>query len=304
MLYTLRRTVPPLQFELLPPTASPSGVPRLRIRPEALEYQPYPQPFSCSASAAQPTTRLHEIITRIGEICLSPELAHVMLFPTHAISYSLDLTTPLDFPQCYHELCHDPASILHAMTDIPSAHLMLDQSAKFLARFNEACLPPPTTIQYRQPLHLCAWKIDSPSRVLVYTGQSSPLNSETGEFKFLPHTLSKLLLDERSKRPAPSSIHLLSTEQDFTPEAIRQSLLHYSQTALVPHREQISVLLQKRQANPSPRFSSRGQQQHVTVLDHTLEEAAAVFTHPPTRNHSEIGLNQSPPWDKDHIDSR
>ena len=263
-------------------------------------------------SATQPTTRLHEIITRIGEICLSPELAHVMLFPTHAMSYALNLTTPLDFPEAYHELCRDPSSILCAMSDIPSAQLSPEHSAKFLAKFTESCLPPPTVVTYRQPIHLCAWRIESPSRVLVYTGQSPAVSPDMAQFT--PHTLSKILLDERSKRPSPSSIHLLSNDQELTPNAIRQSLLHYAQTALTPHRERISILQKKQETSHNSRnaqFSSRSApgprsmtQQYITVLDHTLEEAAAVFTHPPSRNHSEIGLNQSPPWDKDHIDSR
>lgn len=257
-----------------------------------------------------------------------------MLFPTHAMSYALDLTTPLDFPESFHDFCHDPPSILHAMTvspahDISPAHLSLDHSAKFLSKFHEACLPPPTTVTYRQPIHLCAWKIESPSRVLVYTGKHPVVGEQqellvTDPASFTPHTLSKLLLDERSKRPTPSSIHLLSNDQEFTQEAIRQSLLHFAQTALTPHRERISVL-QKRQGGSSTTSSGRQVhllrrgannnatititnssmvQQPLTVLDHTLEEAAAVFTHPPTRNHSEIGLNQSPPWDKDHVDSR
>lgn len=265
---------------------------------------------SCSCSSGshvQSTTRLHEIVTRIGEICLSPELAHVMLFPTHALSYAMDLSTPLDFPEPYHELCRDSTSILHAMTDIPSAQLSPGHSAKFLAKFSETCLPAPTVIRYRQPIHLCAWRIESPARVLVFTGKHPP--SPAISDSFAPHTLSKVLLDERSKRPTPSAIHVLTVDQEFTPAAIRESVLHYAQTQLTPHRERVSIL-RKSQQQPH-RYSSRWgggglslQQQHVSVLDHTLEEAAAVFIHPPTRNHSEIGLNQSPPWDKDHIDSR
>jgi hypothetical protein len=251
--------------------------------------------------------RLHEIITRIGEICLSPELAHVMLFPTHALSFAMDLSTPLDFPEPYHELCRHPPAILHAMRDIPDDQLSPAQSAKFLATFNASCLPPPTTIRYRQPIHLCAWKIESPSRVVVYTGKH-PTPSQGAHdplvpllsASFTPHTLSKVLLDERSKRPVPSAIHLLTTDQEFTPAAIRESVLHYAQTQLTPHKERVSLL-----ARSQLQRQGRGQQQqHVSILDHTLEEAAAVFIHAPTRNHSEIALNQSPPWDKDHVDSR
>ena len=307
--------MPPLQLELLPSTSSPSGVPRLRIKPAELQYQPYTLQVDRPAQATQPTTRLHEIITRIGEICLSPELAHVMLFPSHAISYAKELTTPLDFPESYHELCRAPRNVLHAMSDIASAQRAPAQSAQFLAMFTEACLPPPTSVTLRQPLHLCAWKIESPTRVLLYTGQSESAQPCPADLAlFTPHTLSKVLLDERSKRPVPSAVHLLGIDQEFTPNAIRSSLLHSMQSEPPPHRERITVV-QSHQHDPrhssgrqsSARFSSRRPAtgtQHSSVLDHTLEEAAAVFVHPPSRNHSDIGLNQSPPWDKDHIDSR
>jgi hypothetical protein len=194
------------------------------------------------------------------------------------------------------------------MQDIPpDGQLSPAQSAKFLAAFNASCLPPPTTVRYRQPIHLCAWKIESPSRVVVYTGKHPPPSQKEGQAdlaqllsgSFAPHTLSKVLLDERSKRPVPSAIHLLATDQEFTPAAIRESVLHYAQTQLAPHKERVSLL-----ARSQLQHQGRRQQQHVSILDHTLEEATAVFIHPPTRNHSEIALNQSPPWDKDHVDSR
>lgn len=306
------RSVPPLRLELFPASTSPSGLPRLRIKPEQLEHQPYlsPAPTTTSPSIQPPTTRLHEIITRIGEICLSPELAHIMLFPAEALAFSVptqDHTPTAPLPDAYHALCHDPTSVLYAMTDIPSAHLRLDQSAQFLKHFQEACLPAPKIIKYRQPLHLCAWKIESPSRILVYTGRhpsdheaiTASLRQES-PVPFLPHTLSKVLLDERSKRPTPSSIHLLNNDQEFAPSSIRASLLHYAQTSLTSHRERFTLLQQKQEHRPR----SKQPPSTFIVQDHTLEEAAAIFIEPCTKNHSEIGINQSPPWDKDHVDNR
>jgi hypothetical protein len=95
---------------------------------------------------------------------------------------------------------------------------------------------------------------------------------------FAPHLLSKALLDERSRRPTPSAVHLIPAD-DISPAAIRQSLLHYAQTILTPHKER----------------------QHQ---DTTLEEAIACLVHAPARNHSQLELHQAAPWDKDHIDAR
>jgi len=275
------RTLPPLELEFL------QG--RLRIVPRPLEFLPYhPEPQD-----AQPATRLHEIILRIGEICLSPEMAHVMLFPEQALAYANNLTTPLDFPEAYHRLCHDGPGVLLAMRELL---VKADIAEEFLSTFQHSCLPPPTTITYRQPLHVCAWRIEFPSRVLVFTGKHPQSHDDIAQ-GFMPHTLSKVLLDERSKRPVPSCIHLMSNDTQFTPDAIRDSLLYYTQTKITPHRERVSVQVNQRRGK-------KPVQQQISIQDQTLEEAAAVFVHPPLRNHSEIGLNQSPPWDKDHIDHR
>ena len=73
-------------------------------------------------------------------------------------------------------------------------------------------------------------------------------------------------------------MHLIPAD-DISPAAIRQSLLHYAQTILTPHKER----------------------QHQ---DTTLEEAIACLVHAPARNHSQLELHQAAPWDKDHIDAR
>lgn len=196
----------------------------------------------------------------MGEICLSRELAGIIMDNHNT----------------------DPAACLQAMLH----HAASATAGAFLASFEAASLPPPAVRTLPKPVTLCAWRIDGPGRVCLSTGNSArPLLLDQS---FAPHTLPKVLLDERSKRPDPSRIHLLlPAEEQATPDAIRTSLLHHAQTALTPHR----VRMAKTSA--------------TCLLDHTLEEAFAALIHPPARaNHTEIALNQSPPWDKDHIDAR
>ena len=284
----------PLEFELLPASASPSGQPRLRFRPAQLAYQAYPKDNSPKTSSGLNTsTRLNEIISRIGEICLSPALAHVMLFPVHALAYQSGITN--NFPDARRDACHHPVTILDAMDDShqhPDSRLA-KHAAEFLHKFQLDSLPPPTAIANPQPVHVCAWRLEPPPHVCLYTGEH-PANPALLDLQALaPHTLSKVLLeDDRTRRPAPSRIHLLpasGTPHD-RPD-IRTSLLHYAQTALTPYQARTTS-------------STAYQPQHRTALDTTLEEAFACMIHAPTRNHSQIELNASPPWDKDHIDSR
>lgn len=262
----------------MPDTISPSGQCRLRIKPSQLEYLVYLSLQQCNNNN---TTRLQEIIARLGEIWLSPELAHVMLFGSHALAFSAELSTTEDFPPAYTQTCHDPHAVLLAMDEPRPPNTA--SSAKFLAQFQSTCLPQPKIVILREPLHLCAWKLDAPPRICLYTGQHPSDPTTLDPATHLPHTLSKVLLEDRTKRPTPARIHLI-TDDDISANAVRQSLLHYAQTALTPQREKLAS----------------GQ----TVLHTTLEEAIACLVHPPQRNHSRIELNQSPPWEKDHIDSR
>lgn len=273
----------PLEYELLPASASPSGQPRLRFKPGPLQYQAYRPLLLLSESARppEPNARLHEIVARLGEICLSPELAHAMLFPAHALAYASGLTHTSDFPQENRDFCGDGPSILAIMAEPQTTAVTASQSAKFLAKFHVDCLPIPITTAFRQPIHVCAWKLEAPQRVCLFTGAAKTIDPAT----FSPHTLQKTLLEERSKRPSPSCIHLVAPD-DISPSAVRTSLLHYAQTALTPYRARL----------PHP---------HHNALEHTLEEAVACLIHPPQRNHTQIELNQAPPaWDKEHIDSR
>lgn len=201
----------------------------------------------------------------MGEICLSRELAGVMMLPDDSD------TGP-------HHQC-EPTRCLRAMLD----HAVSPRAGPFLASFAAASLPLPALKTPKQPITLCAWRLDGPGRVCLFTGDhpKDPTRLLDAETPFAPHTLSKLLLDERSRRPDPSRIHLIDGAP--SPDAIRASLLHHAQTALTQHRVRL----------PSG-----------TCLDHTLEEAFACLIHAPTRNHTDIPLHQSPPWDKDHIDSR
>ncbi len=274
--------MPPLEFELLPSTASPSGLPRLRFKPANLKFQAYADVPAPDQSAPN-NSRLQDIVSRVGEICLSPELACVMLFPVHAHAFQSSVTTQENFPEGRRAACFDPDLILEGMDDLSASSASLTQAGKFLAKFQLDSLPVPVSTTHRQPIHLCAWRLDLPSRVCLYTGEHPKDPSALDLSTFSPHTLSKVLLEERSRRPSPSRVHLLSPE-DISPSAIRTSLLHYAQTALTPYKARTL--------------------QSTLALDHTLEEALACLIHAPTRNHTEIELHQSPPWDKDHIDSR
>jgi len=309
-LYSFRgRSVAPLEFELLLSSPQhPASLPRLRFRPQPLVYRAYTLEIAAGTPEQKPlhnnSSRLQDIVSRLGEICLSPELAHIMLFPVHANAFQDGILNSCEsFPETRRQACFDPAAILHAMDNaaLPISSACLAQSAHFLAKFQRSILPPPTLVSIPQasttePIRICAWKLDLPSRVclldVISNDQQSisdiiPTTAALNEGLFVPHALPKVLLEERSRRASPSGIHLLSPDAATgDSSAIRSSLLHYAQNSLVPHK-------------------ARGH-----GLDTTLEEALACLILPPRNasdTHTEINLHQEDrpvAWNKDHIDSR
>lgn len=259
--------MPPLEFELL--STTPSN--RLRFKPAPLQCQPFHllhlSADEITSSSATGSARLHEIIARVGEICLSPELSRIMM--------------PAEPAQPAEPARPNTTSSINMETTPAS----LRRSAGLLADLQARCMPKPTLVTLRQPLHLAAWRVETSPRVCLFTGTDQDISIPDAP----PHTLPKILLEDRSKRPAPSRIHLLVPDDDISPVAIRTSLLHHAQTALVPYTHQRLPLAQINQP----------------VLDHTLEEAVACLIHAPPLHHTHIELNEQPaPWDKDHIDSR
>lgn len=266
--------MPPLEFELLSTTTATSTSNRLRFKPAPLQCQPFhllhlsADEGGTRPASATGSTRLHEIIARVGEICLSPELSRIMM-PAE----------PAEPAQ--------PATTTSSSINMETTPASLRQSAGLLADLQARCMPKPTLVTLRQPLHLAAWRVETSPRVCLFTGTDQDISTSITDAP--PHTLPKILLEDRSKRPAPSRIHLLVPDDDISPVAIRTSLLHHAQTALVPYTHQRLPLAQINQP----------------VLDHTLEEAVACLIHAPPLHHTHIELNEQPaPWDKDHIDSR
>ena len=231
------------------------------------------------------------MIRRIGEICLAPDLAAVMLAPLQSLA-ALTATVqdpPTTATPALTELCQDPHAVLDRMAGQTDQPIDAYHASILLARLTADYLPRPALVQH--PLTLVSWKVETPARIVLYTGSGLAPSSDTGG-AVLPHTLPKILVDERSRRPDPSAIHLLASKPGADPvQHIRSSLLHHAQTELVPYYETITC----KTSTPPVK---------TLALSHTLEEAFACFVQAPTKNHSTVVLNSSPQWNENHIDSR
>lgn len=251
-------------------------------------------------------TQLSDSVQVIGACCCRDSaLAAAMLFPTQSLAYMESGGNPTglhqtsQIPGLYASLCSDPLSNLLVLDDSTIAGLALPQASAFLSAYLarvppilRSCSSPVTRLvsYHDEPIRLLSWRLEAPSRVVLYTGAVVPPPSQLDTAVFQPHTLQKVLVDERSKRGGVTAIHELPASVSATAsEDIRDSLSHYAGTRLTPFQETLS--------------SSVGK--GVRVQSHTLEEAMACLIHPPRDDrHTQIPLNASVAWTGHHIDSR
>ncbi len=226
------------------------------------------------------TRRLQDIVQRIGHLCLSPSLAHAMVCPTEARDA---LAGGASLPPSLALACTDKAGLLRRMssdgTDTLAAKRYLHD-----ARNIEA---PARSIALKATQHLLAWRIEGPRRVVLFTGTHAEAASDPADMA--PHLLAKTLLPQASRRPDLGEARLCTlappTEAD-----VRARILHAGQTALGTGFLERVATHRKRSA----------------ALAHSLEEAVLAFSRPPPAEcHARhIGLQQTPRWDKNHIDTR
>lgn len=232
--------------------------------------------------------RITSTVQLIGTICCNTQsLAAAMMIPRESLA---QLITP--GPPRPDSLRTDSRSVLDCMTLDPlQSPLDIAASSAFLVKFMELYsalggLPK----RLPQPVRLLAWKLDSPPRIILFNGSTVPAPSVLDPLTLQPHSLQKILVDERSKRQAASAIHTVSSG-DSVSVNIRDSITHYAQHRLEPFKEIITT-------------SSQPGQKHSFVQAHTLEEALACFVHPPRGHHTEIPINASICWSQSHIDPR
>jgi hypothetical protein len=229
-----------------------------------------------------------------------------MLFPTQSLAYldgamaDNDATKPF-----YTKLCLDPPSTLFVMDDPALTSITSSQTTAFLTSFFKRQpaprIPTPSAstssklVTYQSPMRLLAWRLDRPARMILYTGTNPPTPSELDPLAPMqPHTFTKAVIEERTRRPAPSVIQQLTPTNISASTAVRASLAHYAKHVLAPYYERVTTTL--------PHDAAKRRWMQAT--SHTLEEAMACFIHPPPAHHNEVPLNGGRQWDKGHIDPR
>lgn len=201
----------------------------------------------------------------------------------------------------------------------------------------EACMPAVGVRYFPEPLQLLAWRLDLPPRALLYRGSATELDLSKTPSYLLP----KLSLQDRlqnrtisgvsmlpsidsiqaskleSKAPETASLDLeihddknesgmdtklsaevqlarVDTEADPIHTALRACI---AEEIIAPHGDFANHPLHKVNVRIAP---GKSEIHHTT----TLAEAVNLFTGPRPFHISDVPLNESEPWNENHIDYR
>ena len=239
-----------------------------------------PQSSSSMGECMCTPSRLQDVIQRLGEIAAGPDIAHVIMFAKQATNHLLNKNLPHGFIDDYRDVCNDKELMLEMMDYKQDLLHARDDILSYLEALGDH-MPKSTRVRLAHPIHLMAWRIDTPARVILFKGQADTVNTKIGS-GFMPHKLSKVLLDERSKLKSPSRIHIVDGLDE---QNVRDSVL----MALQGHPVNYENL------------KRTGQK----ACSHVLEEAMWCFSHPVAKTtHSQVDLMESSRWEKDHEDHR
>lgn len=232
--------------------------------------------------------RLRDILFRIGEAITSPEMAQLMYMPD-TISDTL-LKGQAKSHQEIKAFCSNRDAIMSIMDGFPKVPPWT-MSAQAIQNIVNT-IPTPTVTSHNPPLRLLAWRVDCPSKVILYEGAHDRLDLSEN----LPHNLPKDVYQDKTLAKTTSGISLLPVDSDLDSHEFLRSCVateiagKYSDFANhLSHK----VLVRHTLGRPA-----------VTYTSTTLAEAVSVFSGPQPENTSRVRLHESVPWDNEHIDYR
>lgn len=246
--------------------------------------EPHPDPSESGRAAAaleadagvgksKGCARLQDVLCRMGVIALSPEIGHLMMLAIEALDHLKSGASKIAPHE--QQYCQTPALLLHFMSD--TGLVSDDEDIQRLADHLFASLPAVTRVD--RPLRLAGWRVDPPTRVVLYTGQGD---------------VRTVLLDERSDAPRAGGVFALPPAPPKDPQAdhafrarLSDAMLAYLRVAL--------------RAPVTETVRADGNREHTHTALH--EGLAEMALREPTL-HTFVPLHQTSRWDNERQDVR
>ena len=239
----------------------------------------------------QTSARIQDVLWRLGEIVTSPEIALCMLYP-RAASASIDGVKDPVLAN-YAEFVKERPLVLSQL-DMPcvsggsgsrlAARMTANQHAEagveidshylaYTARL-EAILPPVDMARYSKPQRLLLWRLDTPPRAILYTGDGSDVCPASES----QHHLAKILIN--SKVPNRTVGGIRRAPPGAGPEFLRRTLRAFARNTLPEHQANtVLARLSFAAADDSANDADvQGHAQGTPLTCTTLAESVASFS--------------------------
>lgn len=237
--------------------------------------------------------RLRDILFRMGEAVTSPELGQLLFSWKQLSGFLHGDAKSIDDLDSYKNFYSDRGNVLKEMASMHPwmRNCTLDSKTLDIKKDIFDLVPTPSQADHSPPLRILAYRVDCPSKVILYQGSSTDMDFGRNP----PHTLKKTSYPDKVHNRTLSGVALIPDSTSDFHEALRAVLAHKvaaKHDDFADHSFHKSTI-RNQETNKTHVFTS-------TIL----AESVALFTGPKPSQISLISLNESVPWDGERIDHR
>jgi len=243
----------------------------------------------------QTPSRIQDVLWRLGEIVTSPDVANCMLRPA-SVKAALEGTSPQHASLGARV---EPSAVMSQMNPLRDV-MGPDPDYLAYAKALDAIVPAVYVTHFPQTQSVLMWRLDIPSRAIIYLGAGS-------DFKPLAesqHHLRKVLVNSKvPQRPVGGIVQVPPRSDEST---LRACLLHFAVTGLLGHPSN-TVLVKAGDASNDDEpdeASPVGARQVTPVACTTLAESVGCFGLCPPSKISTCPIGGSCAWKENGIDPR
>lgn len=251
----------------------------------------YTPAFAKECLLGQTSHRVQDVLWRLGEVVTSHDVAACMLHPK-ALSGALQGNAA----QCMQHLS-DKSAVMSSM-QCSSQQQVVDPDYLDFTKALDAAVPSVELAQFERTQSVLLWRMDVPSRAIVYLGWPDAVDP----YAESQHHLSKALVHSKVPQyPVVGGICLAEERADET--AVRGCLKAFAADGLLTHPGN-TVLVKADDGSSSDEDQELSGCQVVPIACTTLAESVACFALRPASHLTVCQLGSSCPWKEGGIDPR
>lgn len=251
----------------------------------------YTPAFSRDCLLGQTSHRVQDVLWRLGEVATSHDVAACMLHPKAQHSALNGAATP------FMQHLADKNTVMRSMQSVGLQ--AVDQDYVNFTRALDAAVPPVELAQFEKTQAVLLWRLDVPSRAIVFLGWPDDVDPRAQS----QHHLSKALVHSKVPlHPAVGGICLASERVDET--AVRGCLKTFAAGGLLLAHPANTVLIKADDGSSDDEDQDLSCRQVVPIACTTLAESVACFALTPASHLTACQLGSSCPWKEGGIDPR